>query len=399
MSTAVLTSRLDLSSVADSSLKAATRFWFAVTVLGQFVFAFAIASFYGMTAARGDLHKWGKSISHGYVPGDTMGNTAVIMHLASAVVLMLSGTIQFVPAVRSRFPAFHRWNGRLYMLTTVTLSSAGLYMHWVRGSVGTLTQHVLGSLNAPLMWICAALALRHAMARDFRTHRRWALRLFMVASASWFFRIAFFLWIAIFRGPFGFDPSTLAGPFPTFMMVGQYLIPLAILEIYFMAQDRGTTLRRVGAAALIFVSTLIMVGGLSAVTMANWVPDVKAGFDSRKSIGEALAVTISSNGIDQAAVEYHSLRAANAANYNFDEDELNSLGYQLIHQKKIAEAIRVFQLNVESYPRSSNAWDSLAEGYMDAGNKTQAIANYKKAIQLKPDNHNSIAMLNKLISQ
>jgi len=111
MSTAVLTSRLDLSSVADSSLKAATRFWFAVTVLGQFVFAFAIASFYGMTAARGDLHKWGKSISHGYVPGDTMGNTAVIMHLASAVVLMLSGTIQFVPAVRSRFPAFHRWNG------------------------------------------------------------------------------------------------------------------------------------------------------------------------------------------------------------------------------------------------------------------------------------------------
>ena len=74
MSTAVLTSRLDLSSVADSTLKAATRFWFAVTVIGQFLFAFAVASFYGMTAARGDLHKWGKSISHGYVPGDTMGS-------------------------------------------------------------------------------------------------------------------------------------------------------------------------------------------------------------------------------------------------------------------------------------------------------------------------------------
>jgi hypothetical protein len=399
MSTAVLTSRLDLSSVADSSLKAATRFWFAVTVLGQFVFAFAIASFYGMTAARGDLHKWGKSISHGYVPGDAMGNTAVIMHLASAVVLMLSGTIQFVPAVRSLFPAFHRWNGRLYMLTTVTLSTAGLYMHWVRGSVGTFTQHVLGSLNAPLMWISAALALRYAMARDFRTHRRWALRLFMVASASWFFRIAFFLWIAIFRGPFGFDPSTLAGPFPTFMMVGQYLIPLAILEIYFMAQDRGTALRRMGAAALIFVSTLIMVGGLLAVTMANWVPDVKAGFDSRKSIGEALAVTINSSGVDQAATQYHLLKSENAANYNFDEDELNSLGYQLIHQNKIAQAIRIFQLNVESYPQSSNAWDSLAEGYLDAGNKAEAIANYKKAIQLKPDNQNSIAMLKKLTSQ
>jgi hypothetical protein len=399
MSTAVLTSRLDLSSVADSSLKAATRFWFVVTVIGQFVFAFAVASFYGLTAARGDMHKWGKSITHGYVPGDTMGNTAVIMHLASAVVLMLSGTIQFVPAVRSHFPAFHRWNGRIYMLTTVTLSTAGLYMHWVRGSVGTLTQHILGSLNAPLMWLCAAFALRYAMARDFRTHRRWALRLFMVASASWFFRIAFFLWIAVFRGPFGFDPSTLAGPFPTFMMVGQYLIPLAILELYFMAQDRGTSLQRIGAAAMVTLSTLIMVGGLFAVTMAIWVPDVKAGFDSRKSIAETVSATINSGGIDQAIAQYHTLKSANTTNYNFDEDELNSLGYQLIHQNKLAEAIRVFRLNVESYPQSSNAWDSLAEGYMDAGNKAEAIANYKKAIQLKPDNHNSIAMLRKLTSQ
>jgi len=50
MSTAVLTNRLDLDSVADSSLKAAARFWFVVTVIGQLMFAFAVASFYGLTA-------------------------------------------------------------------------------------------------------------------------------------------------------------------------------------------------------------------------------------------------------------------------------------------------------------------------------------------------------------
>jgi hypothetical protein len=40
-----MTNRLELSSVADTALKAAARFWFVVTVVGQVVFAFAVASF------------------------------------------------------------------------------------------------------------------------------------------------------------------------------------------------------------------------------------------------------------------------------------------------------------------------------------------------------------------
>ncbi len=116
MSTAVFTSRLELSSVADTALKASARFWFAVTVIGQLAFAFAIASFFGLTALRGDFHGWSKFITHGYVPGDTMGNLAVAMHVASAAIIMLAGAVQLVPGVRNRFPAFHRWNGRIYML-------------------------------------------------------------------------------------------------------------------------------------------------------------------------------------------------------------------------------------------------------------------------------------------
>jgi cytochrome c-type biogenesis protein CcmH/NrfG len=39
---------------------------------------------------------------------------------------------------------------------------------------------------------------------------------------------------------------------------------------------------------------------------------------------------------------------------------------------------------------------AFAGGYRDDGDKTQAIANYRKAIQLNPKNRNSIAMLKKL---
>src|SRR6201997_2399853 len=109
MSTAVLTNRLQLSSVADTALKTSARFWFVVTVVGQLFFAFAVASFYGLTALRGDYHGW--RITNGYIPGVTKGNFAVAAHLVSAVIVMLAGAVQLVRQVRNRFPVLHRWNG------------------------------------------------------------------------------------------------------------------------------------------------------------------------------------------------------------------------------------------------------------------------------------------------
>jgi uncharacterized membrane protein len=396
MSTTVLTNRLELKSVADVTLKAAARFWFVVTVIGQLAFAFAVASFYGLTALRGDFHRWSKSITHGWVPGDTMGNFSVAMHLVSAVVVTLAGTVQLIPRVRDRFPAFHRWNGRIYMMTAVTVSLAGLYMTWVRGSVGDLSQHLGSSLMAVLIMLCAAMALRYALARDFKTHRRWALRLYLVVSASLFIRAGIFLSLFLNHGPFGFDPQTFTGPFLTFMTFAQYLLPLAVLEIYLRAQDRPGALRRIATAGVLLVLTLAMGAGIFAVTMAVWLPQVKAAYDPRKSIAEALSATIASSGIDPVAKQYHELKAAEPATYNFDEDELNTLGYQLIRAKKFKEAICILELNVEAYPQSSNVYDSLGEAYMDDGNKPQAIANYQKSLQLNPKNHNAVLMLQKL---
>jgi uncharacterized membrane protein len=389
-----MTNRLEMTSVADTALKSAARFWFVVTVLGQLIFAFTVASFYVLTALRGDYHKW--NFTNGYVPGFSLGNTAVVLHVASAVIVMLAGAAQLVPQIRNRFPAFHRWNGRIYMLTALTLSVAGLYMTWFRGSVGDLSVHLGSTLNAVLIWLCGGMALRYALARDFKTHRRWALRFFLVVSASWFFRIGFFLSFLIFKGPFGFDPVTFRGPFLTFMSFSQFLIPLAVLEIYLWAQDRPGALRRMATAGLLVALTLVMAAGLFAVGMTQWIPQVKAAYDARQSIAETLSATIASGGIDAAAKQYHDLKDAAPATYNFDENELNALGYQLIRTHKFNEAIRVLQLNVEAYPQSSNVYDSLAEAYMDYGNKPQAIANYQKSLQLNPKNSGAVGMLRKL---
>jgi hypothetical protein len=301
-----------------------------------------------------------------------------------------------VPLVRDRFPVFHRWNGRFYMLAALGVSAAGMYMTWIRSSVGGFTQHIGSTLNAVLIWYFGAMALRYALARDFRRHRRWAMRFFLVVSASLFIRIMLFLSFVVLNGAVRFDPASLIGPLLTAMTFAQYLIPLVILELYFRAQDRPTVPRKLATAGVLGFSTLLMIAGLFAASMAVWVPQVKAGFDARHSIADTLGVTIASRGVDQAVAQYQELKATHPTAYKFEEDQLNSLGYQLINAHKYKEAIRILQLNTEVYPESANTWDSLGEAYMDAGDKAQAIANYQKSLQLNPKNAGALKMLRKL---
>jgi Tfp pilus assembly protein PilF len=53
-------------------------------------------------------------------------------------------------------------------------------------------------------------------------------------------------------------------------------------------------------------------------------------------------------------------------------------------------------LNVEEFPESWNVYDSLAEAYLKIGDKQKAKENYKKSVELNPENTNGIQMLNGL---
>ena len=48
------------------------------------------------------------------------------------------------------------------------------------------------------------------------------------------------------------------------------------------------------------------------------------------------------------------------------------------------------------YPESANTYDSLAEAYMIAGDKKQAIENYEKSLALNLENANAEEKLREL---
>ena len=116
----------------------------------------------------------------------------------------------------------------------------------------------------------------------------------------------------------------------------------------------------------------------------------------KMSIIPVLNKTIAEQGIEAGIAQYRDLKAKQSATYDFAEPELNRLGYQLLRTGKAKDAIEIFKLNVEAYPKSSNPYDSLAEAYMTINERDLAIQNYKKAVELNPNNTNAVETLKRL---
>lgn len=119
----------------------------------------------------------------------------------------------------------------------------------------------------------------------------------------------------------------------------------------------------------------------------------------KMSIAEAMFKTVGEKGLDAAIAQYRELKPKQSDVYDFSEEELNRLGYQLLGARKVDEAIEILKLNVEAYPAAFNAYDSLGEAYMTSGNKELAIANYRKSLELNPKNTNATQMLSRLESK
>ena len=256
---------------ATAVLDAAARLWFVTALIGQWAFLYYIAGFYDVATLRGDFALWNRNthLLQGYVAGDMAGNLAFAFHVLLAAIVTFGGALQLISQSRPRLHFFHRWNGRLFLLTALCGAISGLFMIWVRGSRANLTAGLATSVDAGLIITFAVLAWRAARARAFTVHRRWALRTWIVASGVWFQRVGIFGWTT-------FDPAAIGmnknfdGWFDLSWAFGCYLLPLAVLELYLRAKDRGGPRSRYVMAAGIFFLTAATAFGSYAAYMFVW---------------------------------------------------------------------------------------------------------------------------------
>jgi len=116
----------------------------------------------------------------------------------------------------------------------------------------------------------------------------------------------------------------------------------------------------------------------------------------KPSIGVKMRNVINAQGIESGLKAYWELKKNQANDYDFNEGQLNKLGYEYLNKGETEKAIAVFNLNAESYPESSAAFYTMGEAFMKKGDKEKAIESYKKSIALNPGNQNGIDKLKKL---
>lgn len=248
----------------------ATKAWFVATFIGQLLFATFVLLYYYPPTLSGNFAAWNnKPLITGHVAGDSLGNSQFALHVLVAAVMTLLGLVQLVPAIRSRWPIVHRWSGRLFLLAATILSLGGLWLVWVRGTYLSLNGAAAITLDGLLIMGFAAMAWSTARSRQFAAHRRWALRTFIVASGVWFMRVGYIAWALPTHGA-GIAKG-MSGPFDLFWGWATYLLPLAVLELYFRAERASLRAQRAMATGL-WLGALVILGGSLGAWFAMWWP-------------------------------------------------------------------------------------------------------------------------------
>jgi uncharacterized membrane protein len=266
-------SRTASPEFATRALTLAGGLWVGATVAGLAVFAAYIAALYAWGLATGDLERWNAVLpaGHGYVPGDLRGNIALGTHVIAAIAVAACGAIQLLPAVRRRAPRLHRWSGRVFLGLSMGVALSGALIALTRGPVAGLYMAVGNLMDAGLVLVFSGLAWRAARRRDFSLHRRWALRAFIVIFGVWFYRLMMMLWFAAHGGPVG-HTDAFDGPWDIFLAFGHFLLPLALLELYLVAQARGGAALRLATAGVVGLSALATAAGTVLATLGLWLP-------------------------------------------------------------------------------------------------------------------------------
>jgi uncharacterized membrane protein len=241
--------------------------------MAQICFVIYLALGYGLTGVTTGVSGWSRLNSTAYVANDATGNFMYAVHVLLAIVMIIGGSLQLIPSIRTKYPRFHRYNGRIFVLLACTISLAGIYLILARGSVGSTLTQGLTIFGGCVVILSSILAVRAVKKRNISLHKIWVIRLYLAANGVLFFRLMIFAWLLMF-GTLGVDFTTFTGPTVLAVSICSYVIPLLIAELVRHAETTTNKIIKIATASLMVLISTIFVVGLFGIVLAEWYPAI-----------------------------------------------------------------------------------------------------------------------------
>jgi hypothetical protein len=241
--------------------------WISATLFGLYIVAFYVGAL-----AEGQVAQWNQNLPGLYEPHSPAATSALGLHFLAGGVILILGCIQLISRVRTRWPALHRWLGRIYVSAALLAGLGGLTFILVVGTIGGRIMDVGFGLYGALMVLAAVQTYRYARARSLELHRAWALRLFALAIGSWLYRMDYGFWLLLGGGRG--HTHDFHGPFDHVMAFFFYLPNLLIVEAFIRAQSTTSPKIRLSAAALFAGATGFLLLGTYYFTKLYWGPAI-----------------------------------------------------------------------------------------------------------------------------
>lgn len=251
-----------------TSIALVATVWISATLFGLYILAF-----YAGALADGQMAQWNEVLPRLYERDTPVATAGIGVHFAAGGIILVLGCIQLLSAVRERFPAMHRWLGRVYVVASLAAGVGGLAFILTKGTVGGPVMDVGFGLYGVLTILAAVQTIRHARAGRMDVHRAWALRLFALAIGSWLYRMDYGFWLLLTDG-LG-HTRDFRGPFDVVMAFWFYVPNLLVVEAFLRARRRSAgPLVQYAASGILAVATGFLLLGTYFFTKFYWGPAI-----------------------------------------------------------------------------------------------------------------------------
>ena len=173
-----------------------------------------------------------------FAAGSPMAGMAIALHMIAGAAITTLVPLQLVGPLRRRATWLHCGLGVVLCAAGIATALGGLGYIALNGTVGGPQMSVAFAVYGGLTGLAAAMVLRAGWTGDRRAHRAWALRFFVLAIASWLYRLHYGAWHALTDGVATTDAFT--GAFHRVNLWAFFVPYLVVAEVWLRRRPEPT---------------------------------------------------------------------------------------------------------------------------------------------------------------